>query len=597
MNAPDQTEEVRDLLDAGDLAAAYDAAMSTIEDGADVPRLRYLAVLALARMGATEQAREAYASLSVAEIGDADALALDARLLKDEAFAAAPAERPQALRRAAQAYRAVWEETGDPFPAANAATLLLLAGDEVAALRIAGRLLAHPALKQPASYYDAATLAEMLLLLANRSEAEGALRQAVALPGADPGARATTRRQLVRLCAALELSGQATAALLAPLAPGTVIHFCGRMFAADAATEADLRTRIDRELAERSVIAGYGALACGADILVAEALLRRGAELHVILASSPQAFAATSVLPGGADWRPRYEACLAVARSLRLVGDDSYADDPSSFGFSTEVAMGLAATRARNLGADLHQLAIDGDRAQAAGDGPAGTQADIAAWRSAGRQTTLIEAGRLPAVAAAPKQPAPPQSLAARRAVSLLFSDFARFTGLAENELPRFWEEVLGAAAGALDCAAGAVIYRNTWGDAVFAAFTDPLSAAEAALAMQERIASAWPAPVGGGMRISLHHGLAFVGNDPVLHRASVYGREVSRAARIEPITPPGTIYVSEIFAAAVNAHAAHPFRFGYLGRLALPKRFGVERLYRLTRQTSVQAPSSASSM
>lgn len=253
--------------------------------------------------------------------------------------------------------------------------------------------------------------------------------------------------------------------------------------------------------------------------------------------------------------------------------------------------------RARNLGADLRQIAID-DRDGHTGTGStAGTQADMARWHAAGRESTLIKSGRLPAIAATSISSPSSQQLPARRAVSLLFSDFARFTGLAENELPRFWEEVLGAAASVLETAADKVVYRNTWGDAVFAAFTDPLAAAEAALAMQEHIARAWPAPVGGGMRISLHHGLAFVGDDPVLQRASVYGREVSRAARLEPITPPGTIYASEIFAAAVNARAPHAFRFGYLGRLALPKRFGVERVYRLTRPGSVQEPPSPSSM
>lgn len=571
-----------DRIAAGDLAAAYDGAMQAIVAGSEAPRLRYLAVLALARMGASTQARAAYDELGVSDIGDVDARALDARLIKDAAFAAPPGESRNALLQAARAYHAIWEITGDPFPGFNAATLFALAGDKAPARNLAQDLLTLPAIDTPANYYDAATRAELLLVLGDTDGARASLVLAQSHAAGDHGARATTRNQLARLTRAIGLDEEARTSLLEPLDAGSVIHYCGRMFMSDPVVESDLRARIDTVLDDTATIAGFGALACGADILVAEALLDHGADLHVVLASSPDMFARTSVITGGEGWDARYRACLKAASSLRVVGEDSYAADPSSFAFSTEVAMGLAITRAAHLSARVCQIAID-DRLGKRKAGRAGTASDVAHWREAGHETIVI----------APMPVTPPARADAatmrmhgpeRRALSLLFADFKGFTGLAENELPDFWEKVLGTAAGILRKAGDRVLYRNTWGDACFAVFDEPGAAADAALSLQEWISQGWDIPDGGGMRISLHHGLAFIGDDPVLNRQTVYGHEVSRAARIEPITPPGAVYASETFAAAAASSTSMDFHFGYLGRLALPKGFGEERLYRVTR-------------
>lgn len=65
-----------------------------------------------------------------------------------------------------------------------------------------------------------------------------------------------------------------------------IVHFCGRMFRPDDALERALGAMIADRLEQHGAVAGFGALACGADILVAEALLARGSELNVVLASS-----------------------------------------------------------------------------------------------------------------------------------------------------------------------------------------------------------------------------------------------------------------------------------------------------------------------
>lgn len=58
-------------------------------------------------------------------------------------------------------------------------------------------------------------------------------------------------------------------------------------------------------------------------------------------------------------------------------------------------------------------------------------------------------------------------------------------------------------------------------------------------------------------LRIALHAGPGYWCFDPILERMTYVGRHVSRAARMEPITPPGEIYVSETLAALAAAEGA----------------------------------------
>ena len=49
-------------------------------------------------------------------------------------------------------------------------------------------------------------------------------------------------------------------------------------------------------------------------------------------------------------------------------------------------------------------------------------------------------------------------------------------------------------------------------------------------------------------VRVGLHAGPVFEGNDPIIERTSYFGGHVSLAARVEPITPPGCVFATEAF-------------------------------------------------
>ena len=76
-----------------------------------------------------------------------------------------------------------------------------------------------------------------------------------------------------------------------------------------------------------------------------------------------------------------------------------------------------------------------------------------------------------------------------------------------------------------------------------------------------------------------------FCGFDPIIGRDNYFGSSVTKAARIEPVTPPGMVYASEAFAATLAATGSDEFSLEYIGRMALAKGYGESRIYRLDRR------------
>ena len=571
-------------LARGDLITAYDVATAAIAEGDAGGTVRHQQVLALARMGDTERAMGLFAAYGLDRSNDPHERAIGARLLKDRALAmpAGPA-RQEALAAAHQAYHAIYRESGDSFPGINAATLALLAGDAAEARTLAEALLADPAVAAGGDYYKAATRAEALLLLGRTDEVTETLGQDAIRGSPDLGGRSSTLRQLNMVAAFLGMDEIARAALLAPLAPPRVAYYCGHMFGADAPAEAAIRAALDAMLDEEGIGFAYGALACGADILAAEALLDRGVELHVVLPFEEEDFLLQSVLPGGAGWEARYRACRDRAASLVFASPMAFFGNPAQYGYASRTAMGLARLRAEHLAAEAVQIAIwDG----LASDGPAGTGADVAAWQAAGGRTRTLDPGAVERGLARPK---PRLATPYERALAaILFTDFKGFSTLSEAALPSFWDGVMGVVAEVLDAHEAEVECRNSWGDALYAVTSSAPVAAEIALQLQDRLARFDYATLGldgsGGMRIGVHYGPAYRTTDHITGRITYYGTEVSKAARIEPVTPPGAVFVTEPFAAILALEARERFVCRYVGRIALAKKYGDYPMYRLSR-------------
>lgn len=582
----------------GEFLEAYDMAMQAIERWPDAPAFQYHAVLSLARVGSTRQAETLYAKFGLDRFDDEDMSALGARIKKDHALGAQGTARAQMFTDSGEAYAAAFQVSGGYFPAINAASMFLLADEQAQARRWAQRAFAlcrdGGKAGRVERYYRAATEAEAALILGDLNQVRDALGRAARLSRRDYDMIATTRRQLAMVCEQLKIDP----AILDTLSLPAVVHYLGHMIGApgSAGRFPAVRERsVARDIAELfdagDVGFAYGSLACGADILFAEAALAHGAELHVVLPFDRDEFKETSVAVAGSNWDKRFDACFERAASVTFATDDSYLGDDSLFAYGSYLAMGMALLRARILGAPVCQFAV-WDEGSAGGEG--GSADDIGHWRKLGLTSRVISlasgGGAAPTRRAAPKPSVSAPRAADRRpkrAVrSILFGDIKGFSKLRDVDVPAFMDAVMAPIGDVLKRHAGHVVYRNSWGDAVYLVLDDVEAAARCALDIQRAIdpdaLSTHGLPSSLTLRLAGHLGPVFEGYDFIRDEPQYFGVHVTRAARIEPVTPPGQVYVTEPFAAALQMVDAGAFRCEYVGRLPSAKSFGEFRMYSL---------------
>ena len=568
-------------LKSGDMFALFERTREAIETYPDDPDARYFQALAMARLGDPHAALRIYERNRVEQIETEDAVALKGRLLKDLAVRANGDEQIRLFREASRAYQQANRLSDGYFSGINAATTSFLAGDENAARELATSIGRRPDVADPDNFFAAASGAEAMLVRGKIDEAIALYSKARARPDASLGNVASTARQVALIAKRLDLSNDQRHRLLAAIQPSPVIHFCGHMFREGWQVEQQLAQAIGSILDETGALIAYGPLACGADILIAEAILERGGELHAIMPFAEEDFLRTSVRPGGCQWEERYIKARDAAASVTFATQIQHEDDDELFAYCSKLVMGLARLRAEIMQTEAFQLAVwDGNPP----NGVAGTAADCAEWARQGGKTRIVsipkERPTLDSVILAKPENRPRWALR-----SILFADFAGFSRLEEDRLSQFLEVVMGRIAAVLDRHAEVVLTRNSWGDAVFAVITSPRHAAQIALEIQSeldpKLLQEIGLPAEDGMRISLHHGPIFEHFDAVQSTNTFYGTEVTVAARIEPRVPVGAIYTTQPFAAMIESDQ-NDLNFEYVGKMDLAKNYGVRVLYRL---------------
>ncbi|HEX8482423.1 MAG TPA: hypothetical protein VF650_11010 [Allosphingosinicella sp.] len=470
-------------------------------------------------------------------------LGVKGRLLKDRARCATGEDKRRLFGQAAEAYAAASGGVST-YGLINAATLARLAGSTEQSLRLAGEVLKRIEDRpdEPETpYYRGATRAEALLLLDREEEARAAFAEAVALAPRAWEDHASTLRQFALILAA---QGQ-DAAWLDGHRPPRSLHFGGHMsFDPEVVRREHLDEKIASVLAEENVGFGYGALAAGADIIIAEALLERGAELHAVLPSGVEAFAAVSVDPFGEAWRRRFDAVLAAAETVRPVRPLGAAPDPAMIGLADEVAMGAALMNGRRLESSSVQLLVL-DSAAGSGSGASARSHDI--WAAGGwRQRVLT----------APREIRTDSSLSlggAGEALAVLAIGLAGGTALPQSlaEL-RAWIARLPEPAFAP--------YLTE--DRLILAYP---AAGEAAQAAVRLLAEA------GELRIGGHYGPASTFTDPFSGAVRIAPAATAAAAGALASAPPGTACVTDDFAAALAAAGPRRPASEYIGELDPP--------------------------
>ncbi len=602
--ATSAVEQAEECLHRGEPLLAYDAAQSGLLHWPQHVRLRQLQALALARSGDVEGANRLLAALGDEGHGDAETLGMLARTHKDLALAARdPGLRDRHLRIGFRLYRQAFDDARRHGPDAdayyagiNAAAMAVLRGrlEQARRLAVDVRGICEHAQRtaggEPSSYWVQATLGEAALILGESDLATDHYRRAAAIAGRRFGDIGTTRRQAKWLASALSMPDAAFAeALRVP----PVLVFTGNMIDRPdrrtprfpAAIEASVKTAVVERLAALRPLAVYGSAACGADLLCLEAARELGCETHVVLPFPAPEFRRTSVEFAHGRWTERFDEALAVADSVTVASDHRASGSAASFEYANLILTGMGQLRAQQLDTALHGLAVSDPRLDALAGGAASL---VALWQQRSLPLQQVHPQWFHGTRAAPAPPAVERAgepAAIRHEMrALLFADAVGYSQLSEDQIPGFIDGFLGAVADLNRRTEHRFEHVETSGDGLYLVFREVRDAAHYALelsALMRRFdRKAWRLPPGFDLRIAAHCGPVHCARDPITGGHLYTGPHASRAARIEPITPPGQVYASSAFAAVAAATGVDGLTTRYVGRIPLAKGYGTLELY-----------------
>ncbi|MHC4390510.1 MAG: TRAFs-binding domain-containing protein, partial [Planctomycetota bacterium] len=623
-------------LDAvGAPALMHDVAFEGVEKLGMPVELRQLDALALRRLGAFERAEQTLLALIDEGHQNEEIFGLMAAVEKALWRESSGSSRQHHLRRAIALYEQAYEATGGYWTGINAASLSAAYGSFEDAHAVARRVLERcesgleGEVPKNELYWLLATAAEACWVLGRVETAIEWYERAGAALGGRHGHRASTLRNARMLIEegvpeALEAEAQEELfdRVRKALGTPTVAVFSGHMVDQPgrrvprfpAAIEAAVAKAIRGKLDELDVGIGYASAAAGGDILFHEALIERGAESNVILPYPADMFVPDSVKQVGERWEKRFFKLAGRAAELRTVAKERLAFGSVSFEYADRFLHGLATMRARELLARLRPIALWDGRP---GDGPGGTASNVERWRSAGIEVTVVDINELretmeievraadaSGADAAPSMepsraeagvPTLEESKASRaaasvalgsRILSIVFVDAKGFSKLLDAEIPFFVHHALGAIAQVMKEAPTPPSIIEPRGDGYYIVFDEVEAAGQFGLLLSNRLhRTGWSElglPQGLAFRVALHAGPVFAFSDPVTGLPTYTGAHVVKAARIEPVTPPGQVYASEAFAALASGEDAKGFAFEYVGRVPLAKSYGSAPLYRV---------------
>ena len=515
---------------------------------------------------------------------------------------------------------------------------------EIACLQLDEQLRKTPDEKDD-PYWRWATLGEALLNQGKLAQAEEWYRRA----GSREAARGrvghlnSTRRQLRYLLDALHEPTSLVDVWL-PI-PGIALFTGHRMDEPGRAVprfpqslEPRVKEAIAKWLIEHNIRTGVCSAANGADIIFLEQLQALdGSDTRIVLPFEEKKFIDESVLNGADDqWVARFNAVLQKASQVTFASPDRVGAGGQPFDYANRICLGQALMLQRELQAPLVGLAVWDLKPSTK---PGGAAHCVERWKQQDLTVYSIDLGKAPhpqplspeyqgegrvdtEVAPVTSSPLPIQCegpLCEVRArvpddspivfngqstplMSMLFADVVGFSTLSDAGVELFIEHFLSRVAKCVEKYAPEVVIqpeqwnqtsipvRETWGDGLYFALADVRTAGLFALDLCDVVRNTrWKEELGFEVdlqiRIALHCGPVHLSRDPITGLPKCTGTHVSRAARLEPKTPPNHVYASDAFAALCEEERITDFSCEFVKLLDWAKHYGTYPTYVVQRR------------
>ncbi|MDM8537079.1 TRAFs-binding domain-containing protein [Desulfobacterales bacterium HSG17] len=574
-------------------------------------RLRQLLGLALAQSGSTARACQILLDLYHQGLRDGETLGILGRTYKDMGLAQKDKDKRLAKFDKAFGYyheafkiASVNDELdGAYYNGINAATLALLSGrkDQAAVLAEKVTDICNEKIKNCKSheknpdYWVYATLGEACLILNCLDDAEKWYKKASCLARGNFRDISAMRRQARLLTEYFKNDPKAFDSCF-PVPSVAVLygHMSGITEPLSLSCENETREKIACQLKKLNAGIGYVSILEIEDFLFAEEILKLpDGEVNLVLPLSKddmqQAIIGNFV---GKGWEGRFNRIIKGASKVFELSVKCDLGNRRNLEFADVFMKGMATLRSRWLDTDIHFLGVETGYDGSPGDIPVFQREQSYDIKGLNKNKlfSYIHDSIFKPVSLELSEDILQQKAASRHIYSMLFADVKNYSKLNENQLLMFARYFLHRTAKIINPYKDHIISKKTAGDGFFIVFQNVIAALNCAVDFRNSVSrikwEAYGLPQDLEVRISLDAGPIYSYHDPVAEQTDFCGKYVIRAARIEPITPPGEIYTSESFAALAVSLGADKAEFDYAGQIRLAKDYGLIPVYHVQRRS-----------
>jgi tetratricopeptide (TPR) repeat protein len=380
----DSVNTIENLINHGRFLEARSKA-HLIADSDDI-RAKQLYALSLSKSGAPEAAREYLEPIYKSNPDDVETAGILGSIYK-ELFKKNQQTTFALLSR--DTYLKNFTSTKSYYTGINAASMSAMVMQSGKGKELAREVIA---LLKPdtTDFWELATLGEAYLLLKDKEKSIEYYLTARSVAGTDWGKVTSVHNQLWLLNHYIPVSKD----VFRIFAPPEVVAFAGHMIDAPnratprfpALIEQRVKDAIKGAIRTLHASIGYCSLACGADILFAEAMAEEGCEVVLLIPFDKTDFVNTSIRFAGESWMKRYEELIAKF-PVTLVAKDSYGGNDDLFSLLGKAVFGSAVLRSQMYHQEPYLLTVlsEFDLKQKEG----GTRDTIKSWPYPQRHTNI----------------------------------------------------------------------------------------------------------------------------------------------------------------------------------------------------------------
>ena len=369
-------EQIEKLIHQGHYFEARSLATSVLSESDDI-RVKQLRALALSKSGGVLAAKDYLEPIYKQHPEDPETAGILGGIYK-ELFKNSQETKYALLSR--DTYYQNFIATGNYYTGINAATMSIIAGKAVKGKEIATELIIKLP-EESSDFWEVATLAEAHLLKRDKAKAMSLYFQLIHQAGDDWGKVNSVFNQLWLLNHYLPVPSE----ILKAFSPPTVVSFVGHMVDRKdritprfpEAIELKVKNGILNAIKTLNAKIGYCSLACGSDILFAEAMAETNAQVTIYLPFNRQDFVETSVAFAGEYWIKRFDE-LCKKYPVKVMTSERFDGNSELFSFHGKVLLGTSLLKSQMLHADAGLITVQSMRDLEGKEG--GTRDIIKTW-------------------------------------------------------------------------------------------------------------------------------------------------------------------------------------------------------------------------